>query len=405
MLNVNKIRKDFPILEREVNGKPLVYLDNAATTQKPKVVIDALVDYYQRYNANVHRGIHTLAEEATSKLEEVREKVARFVNAKSAKEIIFTSGTTQSINLVAYSLIRTLKPDDEIVTTIMEHHSNFVPWQQLSIERGVVLKIADINEEGKTHPEEIAKLLSPKTKLLTVTQASNVLGTVNPIKDIVKITHEKNVPVLIDAAQSAPHMPIDVQELDCDFLAISAHKMLGPTGVGVLYAKKGALDNLPPFLYGGSMVKEVYKDRTFFDEVPYRFEAGTPNIAGIIAFGQSLEYINKIGLKNIMDHDRELTKYAVDTLRTVHGIKIYGPTDTERFSIISFNLQNIHSHDLAQVLDSVGVAVRAGHHCAMPLHERLGIKASTRASFYLYNTKEEINNLIEGIEKAQKILL
>jgi cysteine desulfurase/selenocysteine lyase len=338
-------------------------------------------------------------------MEEVREKVAKFINAKSPKEIIFTSGTTQSINLVGYIFIRTLKPGDEIVTTIMEHHSNFVPWQQLSIERGGVLKIAEINEEGKTGPEEIEKLLSSKTKLLTVTQASNVLGTLNPIKNIIKLAHRENIPILIDAAQSAPHIPIDVQELDCDFLAFSAHKMLGPTGVGILYAKKGALDNFPPFLYGGSMVKEVYKDQTFFDEIPYKFEAGTPNIAGIIAFGQSLEYINKIGLKNIMDHDRELTKYAEDNLRTVPGIKIYGPTGTERLAIISFNLQNIHSHDLAQVLDSAGVAVRAGHHCAMPLHERLGIKASARASFYLYNTKEEINNLIEGIEKAQKILL
>ena len=402
-MNMNKLRRDFPILKRKVNGKPLVYLDNAATSQKPKIVIDSLTNYYEKYNANVHRGIHKLSEEATQAYEETRKKIAKFINAKSEKEIIFTKNTTEAINLVMYSFGMQLKSGNEIISSVMEHHSNIVPWQFLQ-NFGIKLKFVDINEDGTLNIEDYEKLITEKTKLIAVVHVSNVLGTINPIKEISRIAHKNNALLLVDAAQSVPHMKVDVQAMDCDFMAFSAHKMLGPTGVGVLYGKREILEGIKPFLYGGDMIREVSLYETKYNEVPWKFEAGTPNIADVIAFGAAIDYLEKIGMKNVEKHERDLTKYALRKLSKIKNLEIYGPENPDqRIGVISFNLKNIHPHDVASILDQEGIAIRSGHLCAQPLMKRLNIQAAARASFYLYNTKEEINKLAAALLKTKKV--
>ena len=400
LMDIEKIRKDFPILNVKVHGKPLVYLDNAATTQKPKVVIDAITDYYENYNANIHRSIHKLGEEATKAYEEAHRKVADFINA-DFEEVIFTKSTTESLNLLAYSLTNQLKPGDEIVISEMEHHSNFVPWQQLALKKNLKLKFIEINKEGLLDENSIKENITNKTKIVSLTHVSNVLGTINNIEEIGKIAHENNALMIVDAAQSVPHMPVDVKKLDCDFLAFSGHKMLGPTGIGVLNGKKELLQKMDPFLYGGDMIKEVTFENTTFNDLPWKFEAGTANIAQAIGLGAAIDYLNKIGMENIESYEKELVRYAYDKLSGIKEIEIYGPK--ERSGLISFNVKNIHAHDTAQILDGEGIAVRAGHHCAMPLASKLGIVASARASFYLYNTQEEINKLVDGIKKVIEV--
>ena len=402
ILDIESIRNDFPILSRKIhNNKPLVYFDNAATSQKPKQVIDAIDFYYRNYNANVHRSIHQLGEEATAKFEESHEKVADFINADSYQNIVLTKNTTESLNLAAYSLTAGLKKDDEIVISQMEHHSNFVPWQQLAKQRSLRLKFVKINEEGKLDEESIKQNITKKTKIVSLTHVSNVLGTINPIKEIAKIAHENNALMVVDGAQSVPHMPVDVKKLDADFYAFSGHKMLGPTGVGVLYGKKELLEDMQPFLYGGEMIREVRFDDTKFNELPWKFEAGTPNIVEGIGLGVAIDYLKKIGMKQIQERDRELVDYAMEKLKDISGIAIYGPK--ERGSVISFNVNNIHAHDVSQILDSEGVAIRAGHHCCMPLMSVLGVAATARASFYLYNTEQEIDTFINAIHKVKKV--
>lgn len=409
MLN---IRSDFPILNRKINGRDLIYLDSAATTQKPRRVIEAVKNYYENSNANIHRGLHILAEEATEKYEEVREKVRKFLNARSVKEIIFVRNATEAINLVAYSWGRlNLKKKDEIVTTVTEHHSNFVPWQQLALENGLFLKVLDINEQGRiaflNENRELEKVISSKTKLVAMTQASNVLGTINPVSGLIRRIRQINPKtlILIDAAQSLPHFKIDVQDLDADFLAFSAHKMLGPTGVGVLYAKEKVLEEMMPFLLGGGMIQEVSLERTIYDDLPWRFEAGTPNVAGVIGFGATLHYLNEIGYSKIEEYLSSLTIYADKKLREIEGITLFGPENPSgRTSLFSFVIEDTHPHDVAQILnDRFNIAVRAGQHCAGPLHQRLGVPATCRASFYIYNTKEEIDELISALEKIKRI--
>lgn len=402
MLNVEKIREDFPILKRKINGKLLVYFDNAATSQKPKQVIEALKEFYEKHNANVFRGVHTLSEEATEKYEEARRKIAEFINAENEKEIIFTRSTTEAINLVLYGYaIHNLKAGDEIISTIMEHHSNIVPWQFLQ-ERGVKLKFVDIDDKGNLKLHQYNELITKNTKLITVTHVSNVLGTINPIDKIEKIAHDNGALYLVDGAQSVPHLPIDVQKINCDFLVFSGHKMLGPTGIGVLYAKKEILEKMKPFNYGSEMIKEVYLDHTIFADLPLKFEAGTPNIAGAIALGVAVDYLKKIGMKNIAKHEEKLTQYTLKKMKEIEEIKIFGEAK-ERAGVISFNLADIHPHDLATILDEDAIAVRSGHHCAMPLMNRLGVVATTRASFYLYNTKEEVDRFVNSLEKARKV--
>ncbi|MBI2647710.1 cysteine desulfurase [Candidatus Woesearchaeota archaeon] len=395
------IRKDFPILERKVHGKPLVYLDNAATSQKPKQVIDAIDFYYKNYNANIHRSIHQLGEEATAKFEEAHQKVADFINADSYQNIIFTKNTTESLNLLAYSLTSNLKKDDEIVISQMEHHSNFVPWQQLAKQRKLKLKFIKIDVEGKLDEESVKENKTKKTKIVSVTHVSNVLGTVNRIQELAKIAHEKGAIFVVDGAQAVPHMPIDVKKLDVDFYAFSAHKMLGPTGIGVLYGKQELLENMQPFLYGGEMIREVRFDNTSFNDLPWKFEAGTPNIADGICLGVAIDYLNKIGMRQIQQRDKELVDYAIEKLKEIDRVTIYGPK--ERGAVVSFNVYGVHAHDVSQVLDSEGVAIRAGHHCAMPLHSVLGINSTARASFYLYNTEKEVDMFINGIYKVKNI--
>jgi len=402
-MHTNKIREDFTILKRRVNGKPLIYLDNAATSQKPELVINSLNDYYKKYNANVHRGIHKLSEEATQAYEETRKKVAKFINAKSEKEIIFTKNTTEAINLVMYSLGMQLKAGDEIISSVMEHHSNIVPWQFLQ-NFGIKLKFVDINEDGTLKLEDYEKLITENTKLITVAHVSNVLGTINPVKEISKIARKNNALFLVDAAQSVPHIKVDVQEINCDFMAFSSHKMLGPTGVGVLYGKRELLEQMKPFLYGGDMIREVSLYETKYNEVPWKFEAGTPNIADVIAFGAAIDYLEKIGMKNIEKHEKELTKYALKKLSKIKNLEIYGPKNlNQRIGVISFNLKNIHPHDVASILDQEGIAIRSGHLCAQPLMKRLNIQAAARASFYLYNTKQEIDKLAYALLKVKRV--
>jgi cysteine desulfurase / selenocysteine lyase len=403
MFDVESIRKDFPILQRTVHGKPLVYLDNAATSQKPLAVIDALVEYYERYNANIHRGLHTLAEEATARYEEVREKVRRFINAPDKASIIFTRNATESMNLVAYAWGRThIRAGDEIVLTVMEHHSNIVPWQVLAKETGAVLRFVDIDDEGRLR-DDWGEMIGEKTRLVALTQMSNALGTINPVREIANAAHRHGALVLVDGAQSVAHMPVDVQDLDCDFLAFSGHKMLGPTGVGVLYVRRSVLDDMTPFLTGGHMISKVSLEETTWNELPWRFEAGTPNIADVIAFGAAIDYLESLGMETVRRHDVELTTYALDVLAQIPNLKLYGPSDpSDRGCAISFNYGELHPHDLGTVLDSYGVAIRAGHHCAQPLMNRLGVPATARASLYVYNRREEIDVLAEGIQEAAR---
>lgn len=405
MFDVSKIRQDFPILKRKINGKPLVYLDNAATTQKPKQVIDALVDYYSNHNANIHRGIHTLAEEATAMHEKARKKIAKFIGAQSVQEIIFVRNTTEAINLVTYSWGRAnLKEGDEVILSESEHHSNIVPWQLLSKEKGVKLRFVSIDEDGYLDLSEYEKFLSKKTKLVSIVHISNVLGTINPVKKIGDMAHEAGALFVIDGAQSVPRMPIKISDLACDFLVASSHKMLGPTGIGFLYGRKSLLDEMPPFLGGGDMIREVYLDHSEWNELPYKFEAGTPNIADAIGFGAAIDYLENLGMENIFAHERELTDYALSRLSELSNLSIYGPKTTkDKTGVISFSIKGVHPHDVAQILDREGIAIRSGFHCAMPLHQELKLPATCRASFYVYNTTDEIDKLVEGIEKAKKL--
>ncbi|HET6730307.1 MAG TPA: cysteine desulfurase [Nitrososphaeraceae archaeon] len=406
-LDIEKIRKDFPILERRIKGgHRLIYLDNAATTQKPKVVIDAITNYYTSYNSNIHRAVHQLAEEATSAYEEVRQKVAKLINAQSVEEIVFTKNATESINLVANSWAKQkLTKGDKVLTSEIEHHSNIVPWQLIAGEVGASVSYLNVRDDGLIDLDGYPSHLSdPSLKLVSISQMSNVLGSILPVRDMIKLAHERNIPVMIDAAQSVPHMKVDVQDLDCDFMAFSAHKMLGPTGVGILFAKRELLEEMPPFIGGGDMIKEVHKDHTIFNDLPYKFEAGTPNIADVIGFGAAIDYLNDLGFKNIREHEIEITRYALERMSEVSNITIYGPKDTtERGAVISFNLGDIHPHDLATILNDFGIAMRSGHHCAQVLMERLEVSATSRVSFYLYNSKEEVNILINALENARRL--
>lgn len=405
MINDN-VKKDFPILNRQINGRRLVYLDSGATSQKPEVVINAISDYYRNHNANVHRGVHVLAEEATELFENARKTVADFIGVKQ-EEIVFVRNTTEAINMVAYAWGRkNVGKGDEVATTIMEHHSNFVPWQQLVIERRAEFKVWDIEDNGTLDLDKISEVVNSKTKIFAVTHVSNVLGTINDVKEIVKRAKRINpdILVLVDGAQAVPHMKVNVGELAADFYAFSGHKMMGPMGIGVLYGKKEVLENMPPFLMGGGMIREVSIERTEFREVPVRFEAGTPDVASAVGLSAAVKYLKKMGMENVREHEKELTKYCLEELGKVEGITIYGPKDVEkRAGVVSFNFKNVHAHDVAQILDSVGVCVRSGHHCAMPLHTRLGISASTRASMYVYNDKADIDRLMEGLDKVKKV--
>jgi len=402
--DVDTIRRQFPILNREVKGKPLVYFDNAATAQKPQVVIDALVNYYSNYNANVHRGIHTLAEEATMALESTRDAVQQFINAESREQIIFTRGTTEGINLVAYTWGReNVKAGDEIIISSLEHHSNIVPWQILCEEKGASLKIIPINDAGDLLIDEYKKLLGPKTKLVSVAHASNALGTINPVRQIIDAAHQVGAVVLIDGAQSTVHLDIDVQEMDCDFFAFSSHKLYGPTGIGILYGKKELLETMPPFQGGGEMIKEVTFEKTTYNDLPYKYEAGTPNIADTIAFKAALDFVNKVGKDNIRRHEEELLQYATKHLKGIPGLRIIGEAK-EKVSVISFVVDGFHPQDIGILLDNRGIAVRTGHHCTQPLMNCFGISGTVRASFGMYNTKEEIDELVIGLQKALKML-
>jgi cysteine desulfurase/selenocysteine lyase len=403
-VELEEIRDDFPVLNQHVHGQHLVYLDNAATSQKPRQVIDALNDYYSRYNANVHRGIHALAERATREYELARQKVARFINAGATEEIIFTSGTTAGINLVAHSWARTnLKPGDEILLTWMEHHSNIVPWYQVAVATGAVIKRIELTPTGELDLRHLGTLLTSRTKLLAVTHASNVLGTINPIRQLADAAHKQGALILVDGAQSVPHLAVDVQALDCDFFAFSGHKMLGPTGSGVLYGKRHLLEAMPPFMGGGEMIREVTATGFTCNELPYKFEAGTPAIAEAIGLGAAVDYLQKIGLDKIRRHETQITQYALDRLREFVEVIIYGPADaTQRSGLVAFTFSDIHPHDLATFFDQHGIAIRAGHHCAMPLHRKLGLAATARASFYLYNTREEIDAFIAALAAAKK---
>jgi cysteine desulfurase / selenocysteine lyase len=398
------IRKQFPALSREVKGKPLVYFDNAATTQKPQSVIDALVDYYSNYNANIHRGIHTLAEEATAAFEATRDTVQRFINADTREQIIFTGGTTEGINLVAQTWGRqNIKEGDEIIISNMEHHSNIVPWYMLAQEKGAVLKIVPINQDGELMMDEYEKLLSPKTKLVAIVHVSNALGTINPVKTIIEKAHKAGAVVLVDGAQSTVHLNIDVQDMDCDFFVLSSHKIYGPTGVGVLYGKKQLLESMPPYQGGGEMIKEVYFDNITYNDLPYKFEAGTPNIADTVAFKAALDFTKAIGKETIRQYENELLDYATEQLQQIGGLRIIGNA-RNKISVISFVIDKVHPQDLGILLDNRGIAVRTGHHCAQPLMDCYRIPGTTRASFAMYNTKEEIDALIAGLQKAVKML-
>ena len=403
--DVDTIRKDFPILEREVRpGVKLVYLDSTATTQKPEAVLAAMDSFYRRSNANIHRGVHTLAEEATALYEQARGSLANFINAGSAREIIYTRNATESINLVAYTWARAnLRSGDLLILTEMEHHSNLVPWQMLATERGVRLEFIPVTPEGLLDLEAYKKLLGQAPKLVAFTHMSNVLGTINPAAEMIRLAHAAGAVTLLDAAQSVPHFKVDAQALDVDFMAFSAHKMVGPTGIGVLYGKAALLDAMPPFQGGGDMIKEV-KLRSFRpNELPYKFEAGTPAIAEAVGFGAAVEYLTKVGMDGIAIHEHEMIEYALERLEEVPGVKVFGPPADQKGGVAAFTLEGVHPHDVAQVLDRDGVAVRAGHHCAQPLHEKFGIPATTRASFYLYTTKNEIDSLIDGIYKVKKL--
>ncbi|MEO1049215.1 MAG: cysteine desulfurase [Bacteroidota bacterium] len=398
-LDIDRIREEFPILHQDVNGKPLVYFDNAATNQKPQVVIDKLVEYYTGYNANIHRGIHTLAEKATQAFEDTRKELQQFINAKEVEEVIFTRGTTESINLVASSYGRsTIQAGDEIIISGMEHHSNIVPWQILCEEKGANLKVIPINDHGEIIFEEFEKLLSEKTKIVSIVFASNSLGTINPVKQIIDKAHEFGAKVLLDGAQATAHLPLDVQELDCDFLAFSSHKMYGPTGIGALYGKRAILEEMTPYQGGGEMIKQVSFEKTTYNDIPYKFEAGTPNIADAVALKEAVGFINRIGKSNIAAHEDELLAYGTEQLSKLDGLKIIG-TARNKVSVISFVVEGIHHFDIGQMLDARGVAVRTGHHCTEPLMARFGIEGTIRASFSAYNTKTEIDIMVDGLQR------
>jgi cysteine desulfurase/selenocysteine lyase len=403
--DVEKIRKDFPILARQVRGRPLVYFDNAATTQKPQQVIDALVEYYSSYNANIHRGIHTLAEEATAKYEETRQKTADFIGAGGPETIVFTRNATEAINLVTNAWGRKfLRPGDEIVLSVMEHHSNLVPWQLIAKEKGAVLRFIDIDGEGQLVWDDVDRLIGERTRIVAITHMSNVLGTINPVRKIADLAHERGALLLVDGAQSVPHLPVDVTELGCDFLAFSAHKMLGPTGVGVLYARHELLDAMDPFMSGGEMIRRVRLEESTWNDAPWKFEAGTPNIGDVCAFGATLDYLRALGMENVRAHEIEVTTAAMRQLSQIPEVTIYGPESVQaRGGVVAFNVGDVHPHDVGTVLDGFGVAIRAGHHCAQPLMQRLGVAATARASFYVYNTIEELDPLAEGIHSAARL--
>ena len=405
MYNINKVREDFPILSREVYGKPLVYLDNAATTQKPLMVLDAMRDEYLNVNANVHRGVHYLSQQATDLHEAAREKVRAFINARKIEEIVFTRGTTEAINLVAQSFCESqMKAGDEVIVTEMEHHSNIVSWQLQAMKRGIVVKHIPITDDGLLDLSTINYQLSTKTKLISVAHVSNVLGTVNPVEEIIKTAHEHGIPVLVDGAQSAPHFKVDVQAMDCDFFAFSGHKMYGPTGIGVLYGKEEWLEKLPPYQGGGEMIDKVTWEKTTFERLPFKFEAGTPDYVATHGLAKAIEYISALGFEAIQQHEQELTHYCMEQLQTIDGIKIYGPQlSTIKDAVVSFNVRDIHHLDMGTLLDRLGIAVRTGHHCAQPLMDRLGISGTVRASFALYNTKEEIDTLVAGIRRVAQM--
>lgn len=403
MYDVLKIREDFPILGREIYGKPLIYFDNGATTQKPKCVVETIVNGYYSVNANVHRGVHFLSQQATELHEASRETVRKFINAKSTNEIVFTRGTTESINLIASSFVESqMKEGDEVIISTMEHHSNIVPWQLQAEKKGIKLKVIPINDKGELLMDEYKKLFSPKTKLVSVVHVSNVLGTINPVKEIVDIAHEHNVPVLIDGAQSVPHMKVDVQEIGADFFAFSAHKIYGPTGIGVLYGKEEWLEKLPPYQGGGEMIQSVSFEKTTFNELPYKFEAGTPDYIGSTALASALDYVSQVGIEKISSYEDELTKYAMNRFYEIPGMRIFGESE-HKSGVISFLVGDIHHLDMGTLLDRLGIAVRTGHHCAEPLMRRLGIEGTVRASLGMYNTKEEIDALVNGIDRVRKM--
>lgn len=401
--DVEKIRNDFPILKTIVHGKPLVYLDNAATTQKPQYVIDKADNYYKKYNANIHRGVHALSQEATEAFEESRIIVKKFINALGKNEIIFTRGTTESVNLVASTYGRVnIKDGDEIIISHMEHHSNIVPWQMLCLEKNAKLRVIPINDNGELIFEEFEKMINKRTKFISIVYASNSLGTVNPVKKIVDLAHSYNIPVMLDAAQAVNHLPIDVQELDCDFLAFSGHKLYGPTGIGILYGKVNHLEAMPPYQGGGDMISKVTFEETTYNELPHKFEAGTPHISGAIGLGAAIEYIEKIGLANIARHENDLLIYATEKVSDLEGLRIIGKAN-DKISVLSFHFEKVHPHDVGTFLDFEGVAIRTGHHCTQPVMKRYNIPATSRASFGMYNTKEEVNILVNGLRKILEV--
>ncbi len=404
MYDIKKIREDFPILSREVYGRPLVYFDNAATTQKPLQVLDAMRDEYLNVNANVHRGVHYLSQQATDLHETAREKVRQFINARKTEEIIFTRGTTEAINLVASSFcFSQMQPGDEVIVSEMEHHSNIVPWQLQAMQRGIVVRHLPITDDGRlVCCDDIATYITERTRLVSIAHVSNVLGTINPVAEIIKMAHERNIPVLVDAAQSAPHMALDVQQLDCDFLAFSGHKMYGPTGIGVLYGKEEWLEKLPPYQGGGEMIDRVSWEKTTFERLPFKFEAGTPDYVATHGLATAIDYLTSVGLDSVEAHEKELTRYCMEQLRTIDGVTIYGP-DEPHDAVVSFNVDGIHHLDIGTLLDRLGIAVRTGHHCAQPLMSRLGIQGTVRASFALYNTKEEVDTLAEGLRRVMQM--
>lgn len=405
-LDVGRIRGDFPLLSRKVHGKLIAYLDNAATSQKPLQVIEKINEYLKVYTANVHRAIYQVGEEATEEFEDARDKVRQFINARGAKEVVYTSGTTEAINAIAYGwgLKGHLKEGDEVVTTVMEHHSNTIPWYFLKDLKGVVIKWVDVDDDGTLRLEQYDELITRKTKLVTLAHISNVLGTINPVEEIVKRAHEVGALCLVDAAQSVPHMPVDVRQLDCDFMAFSGHKMMGPTGIGVLYGKEQILEEMDPFLGGGEMIREVHLGWARWNELPWKMEAGTPNVLGALGLGAAVDYLSGLGMKRVRAHEMTLTDYALKRLRQIPGLRIFGPPVAKnRGGVVSFVLEGVHAHDIASILDAEGIAIRAGHHCAQPLMERLDVTATTRASFYVYNMEEEVDRLVEALEKVREV--
>ena len=403
MYDINKVREDFPILSRQIYGKPLVYFDNGATTQKPLCVLDAMRNEYLNVNANVHRGVHYLSQQATDLHEAARETVRKFINAPKVEEVIFTRGTTESLNLVVSSFgDRFLSEGDEVIVSVMEHHSNIVPWQLLAAKKGIAIKVIPMTDEGDVIMEEYEKLFNERTRIVSITQVSNVLGTINPVKEMIRIAHEHEVPVMVDGAQSTPHMNVDVQDLDCDFFAFSGHKIYGPTGIGVLYGKEKWLDEMPPYQGGGEMIESVSFEKTTFEKLPFKFEAGTPDYVATHGLATALNYVTELGLDNIFAHEQELTRYAMEQMKEIPGMRLFG-TSQHKDAVISFLVGDIHHLDMGTLLDRLGIAVRTGHHCAEPLMHRLGISGTVRASFALYNTKEEVDALVAGIKRVSQM--